>query len=72
MRVSEGGHSIPEEVIERRYHLGIKNLMELYIPVVDSWMVFDNSSDISKIVSEGIRGETDDVYDKEIWNIIKR
>ncbi|MFN8415067.1 MAG: zeta toxin family protein [Cytophagaceae bacterium] len=27
IRVSEGGHNIPEEVIERRYQLGLKNLL---------------------------------------------
>jgi predicted ABC-type ATPase len=72
IRVSEGGHNINQEVIERRYYLGIKNLKKLYIPVVDSWMVFDNSSDVSKIIAEGIKGEVDEIYDKEIWNIINK
>jgi predicted ABC-type ATPase len=43
LRVSEGGHNIPEEVIERRYHRGIKNLFELYLPICDNVMTFDNS-----------------------------
>jgi predicted ABC-type ATPase len=72
IRVSEGGHNINQEVIERRYYLGIKNLKKLYIPAVDSWMVFDNSSDVSKIIAEGIKGEVDEIYDKEIWNIINK
>jgi len=29
-RVSEGGHHIPADVIERRYYRGLKNLLNLY------------------------------------------
>ena len=29
IRVIEGGHNIPEDVIERRYYKGIKNLFEI-------------------------------------------
>lgn len=31
MRVNNGGHNIPNDVIERRYFRGIKNLVTLYI-----------------------------------------
>jgi len=34
-RVYEGGHDIPNNVIHRRYHLGIKNMFTLYIPTAD-------------------------------------
>lgn len=43
IRVSEGGHNIPVDVIERRYKRGIKNLFELYLPICDKTMLFDNS-----------------------------
>lgn len=43
-RVKEGGHNIPPEVIERRYKSGITNLFRLYLPLVDEWIVFDNSN----------------------------
>ena len=42
-RVSDGGHGIPEHVIERRYARGIKNLFEVYLPIVDGALIFDNS-----------------------------
>jgi predicted ABC-type ATPase len=35
-RVSEGGHNIESDVIERRYKSGIKNLFSLYCNKVDS------------------------------------
>lgn len=34
-RVSEGGHNIESEVIERRYKKGIKNLFDIYLPFVE-------------------------------------
>lgn len=43
IRVSEGGHNIEPEVIERRYIKGIKNLFDIYLPVVDGALIFDNS-----------------------------
>lgn len=32
-RVAEGGHNIPEEVIERCYLNGLKNLFDIYLPL---------------------------------------
>ena len=34
-RVLEGGHNIESQVIERRYYAGIKNLFDIYLPLVD-------------------------------------
>lgn len=42
-RVLEGGHNIETEVIKRRYVNGIKNLFEIYLPISDEVMIFDNS-----------------------------
>ncbi|WP_231962796.1 zeta toxin family protein [Aquirufa nivalisilvae] len=43
IRVKEGGHYIPENVIERRYKAGITNLFHIYLPLVDAWLIYDNS-----------------------------
>jgi predicted ABC-type ATPase len=42
-RVAEGGHNIEPEIIERRYIKGIKNLFDIYLPIVDGALIFDNS-----------------------------
>lgn len=52
-RVSEGGHNIPTDTIVRRYHAGIRNLFSIYMPVVDYWMLVDNSKNPREIVAEG-------------------
>ncbi|MGM0529693.1 MAG: zeta toxin, partial [Bacteroidota bacterium] len=65
-RVLEGGHNIPEAVIIRRYFSGITNLFNLYLPICDYWMIFDNSISPSELIAEGYPdGET------EVLNAIK-
>lgn len=49
---SEGGHSVPENVITRRYHRGWENFQKHYKHIVDDWVVFDNSGDIPTIIEE--------------------
>lgn len=51
-RVSEGGHNIEQEVIERRYLSGIKNLFEIYLPIADKVMIFDNSEGKHELIAE--------------------
>ena len=48
-RVKRGGHNIEKEVIERSYYAGLKNLKELYTPICDDWMIFDNSKNTALI-----------------------
>lgn len=64
-RVREGGHTIPSEVIRRRYANGIANLTELYTPICDFWTIYDNSSADAevKIVASGVRNITIHVED---------
>lgn len=51
-RVLEGGHNIPEDVIKRRYINGITNLFNIYLPIVDEAMIFDNSGGIPELIAE--------------------
>lgn len=43
-RVIEGGHDIENEVIRRRYSRGIHNLFDIYIPLIDECLIFDNTN----------------------------
>ena len=52
-RVQLGGHNIAKHVIKRRYHLGLHNLFEVFIPIVDEWMIVDNSDLPREMVAEG-------------------
>ena len=52
VRVSEGGHHIEPDVIERRYKKGIKNLFEIYLPIVDGTLIFDNSLGKQEVIAK--------------------
>lgn len=58
-RVMERGHHIETEVIKRRYKKGIKNLFEIYLPIADEVMIFDNSKGKHELIAEK-------VFDSEI------
>lgn len=70
-RVSKGGHHIPEEVIRRRYYAGINNLVKLYKPICDFWMVVNNSLGKSEIIADGEADRSELIYNHDIWNTIK-
>ncbi len=52
LRVAQGGHNVPEDVIIRRYHRGCKNFQAHYKPIVNDWVVFDNSGDQPLVIEE--------------------
>lgn len=52
-RVSLGGHNIPTDVIYRRYDAGLRNLFQLYVPIVDSWALYDNSDCPAQKIASG-------------------
>ena len=66
MRVSEGGHNIPESVIRRRYEGGLRYFFTRYQKIVDDWVFLDNSNALGRIVAEGSSGQTV-VSQSEIW-----
>lgn len=69
-RVSEGGHNIPVEVIERRYYRGIKNLISLYIPLVKTWFVIKNMNTGPEVVARGIENSKPSIVKPDVWEII--
>jgi predicted ABC-type ATPase len=71
-RVQNGGHHIPDATIRQRYDRSVRNLFELYIPVVNGWKVFDNSlADLPLLVAEGVRGAEEVIYSQDAWSRIR-
>lgn len=52
-RVTAGGHDIPDEIIRRRYKMGISYFFKEYIPLCDRWILADNSDPPFTVVAEG-------------------
>jgi predicted ABC-type ATPase len=42
LRVAQGGHNIPEDVIRRRFKAGLENFYKYYSKAVNSWALYDN------------------------------
>jgi predicted ABC-type ATPase len=67
-RVIAGGHNVPEEVIRRRYRAGLINFRELYRPLADSWMVYDNTRMSGpEPIAEGRGLEVTNLARAELW-----
>jgi predicted ABC-type ATPase len=49
-RVEQGGHNIPLDIICRRFNSGIKNFRQIYKPIVDQWLDFDNAESTPKLL----------------------
>lgn len=69
-RVLEGGHHIPDDIIERRYYNGIFNLFNIYLPIVDQLLIFDNSEGKHKLIAEKNDGEQISIIREEEFNEI--
>jgi predicted ABC-type ATPase len=50
-RVRNGGHSVPEAIVRRRFEKSLFNFFNLYQPIVESWAIFDNSQEIPKMIA---------------------
>ena len=70
-RVAEGGHSIPLETIERRYHNGIANLFAIYIDMVDICYIFDNSEGERTPIAKKYKGGKEIIYNTDLYNQMK-
>ncbi len=70
-RVVSGGHNIPDAVVRRRYVMGLQYLFDTYIPVMDRWILADNSKPPFSVVAEGSK---DVIYikDNEKYQLIQR
>ena len=52
-RVAQGGHFVQEAVVRRRFKAGLRNFEELYQPLVDDWIHYDNSDLLPKLIDWG-------------------
>lgn len=74
-RVRRGGHSVPEHDIRRRFDRGVRNLLTEYHPLLDTWVLFDNSGSRPRPIAEAYDGEivpVDDPLFVRIKSIVER
>ncbi len=67
-RVREGGHNVPADDVKRRFSRGISNFFKIYGPIVDSWMMFDNSKEKPVLIAKRKNGFKQ-VIDQKLFNV---
>lgn len=66
-RVLEGGHNIPTDVIRRRYQAGIDNLFNIYLDIVDSWMIVENYQMPRVLIADGGLNSEPNIYNQDLY-----
>lgn len=71
-RVRKGGHHIPDDVVARRYYEGLNNLFKIYMPIVDTWLLVNNSETPRMLVATGGRSQKTEIVNVECYKMIKK
>lgn len=71
IRVSKGGHNIPSPIIERRYQRGLENLIHLFIPIVDFWVVVNNTNNNLDEIANGSKNIDVEIKNHYLWTLIE-
>jgi len=70
-RVSKGGHNIPQDIIVRRYYEGIDNLFKIYMPIVDTWVLVNNSETPRSIIASGGKDQKPQIINNELFKTLE-
>ncbi|MBB4804574.1 putative ABC-type ATPase [Flavobacterium nitrogenifigens] len=70
-RVQEGGHNIETDVIKRRYKNGINNLFDIYLPIVNEALIFDNIAIKAELIAQKILGSETEISNVTKFNKLK-
>jgi predicted ABC-type ATPase len=54
-RVRQGGHSVPDTIVRRRFTSGWHNFIRVYRPMADEWVLLDSSDTPPSVVDWGER-----------------
>ncbi len=70
-RVLDGGHDVPVQDIRRRFLRGLRHFFNLYGPLLDSWMFFDNSKTKPVLIAKRSNGCTE-ISDDALFRRIQK
>jgi predicted ABC-type ATPase len=69
LRVRNGGHYIPKDIVLRRFERSLPNFFRFYQPLADSWAIFDNSKDIPRMIAFEESGKLE-IFDKDLYDTV--
>lgn len=70
-RVARGGHGVADEIVVRRYRTGLRNLLDLYLPLADIGLIYDNSTPSRELIAE-IAPAANIIHDQTRWASIQK
>jgi predicted ABC-type ATPase len=69
-RIKKGGHSVPIDEIERRFHRSLKNFKKIYMPLADEWQLFYNG--LKRPVEVAINENQETlIFDEEYYHVFE-
>lgn len=72
-RVRWGGHHVPDAVVRRRYHAGLRNFFEVYRPMATTWRLYDSAGGrLPRPVAAGDQERETKVLDPQTWSVVCR
>lgn len=71
LRVSKGGHYVPDNIVKRRYKRGLENFFKIFMPLCDYWLFVDNTALTTDYIADGNEKIEKSIYNAEIWQLIK-
>jgi len=71
-RVNLGGHSIPEDIIRRRYARSTRNFFDMYQPVANAWRFFNAGTEPATEIAQYNERDGEMIFDEQLWNQIKK
>jgi len=72
-RVRAGGHSVPEDVVRRRWRRSAVNFWHLYAPIAQRWVVYDNSNAgaYERVAQGGLAYRETEVANSNDWDLLR-
>ena len=70
-RVAGGGHDVPAVDVRRRFRRSIDNFFKVYEPLLDTWMLYDNSAAEPVLIAEKI-GEQLSIKNEDSYGKISK
>jgi len=71
-RVAEGGHHVPSDDVKRRFERSVANFFKRYWPLLDSWLLFDNSREKPKLIAKKNNSHIDIIRNKLFQEITNK
>jgi predicted ABC-type ATPase len=68
-RVKDGGHFVPDIDVRRRFSRGLDNFLKIYEPMLDAWMLFDNSRQEPVLIAKRNNGNKI-ICDKGLFDLV--